>query len=1010
MAEKKGIFQNLIEGIGRVVGGPAGEAGFKFGRETVIPKVQEGISKLESAAASGIAFVSPAKARILGTPVRGPEIFDIEQQKPVRRIVTTAGVPATLGESIRRGFKAPKEKRLTIGKLVKQEAPTFGIPGKGKPTEVARKVAGAGFELVGPEDILIPAGGTILKATKQIPTREISKLPSDALAKLVTEKGPEALKIAEEAIKSEKGQAEFRSASDLLQQSKILQKVDIPKSPTITRKVDKPSQLGLFEDATEIVQDTIPGIELRAQQKYAENLNLERVNVPQKVKEDLVRAVDEVKPDLDRLRGKTLSNKEAVEASQDLTKQFDVLTEEVGRESTKNWIAAQTRLRESYTNAIKEGKVTPDLLESLRIDLSNTTDIARKLQSRSIKVSGEKGAFVEKVLREFVKHGKTNEEILKVMEGVDVNNVQEVTKVYRDLVKPSLTEIFDEFRYGNMLSSPKTHAVNFTSNAIQSAILEPTLKFIDGTQDIFASLLKGGKRERYISEIPVYYRGLLNAIPEASRAAMDVIRGKESLRKPDIDTIPTLSKLTAPQQFVLKVLESGDALWTTLVKEGEAKALMHRLSKQGIDPNTVDINKLATDKAAELLFRKALDPSNKEGQGKLLAAIDQATDALFSARGKFKPLEWSVPFIQTPMNMLKQYVEVSPLGLATLPGNTDKTRQLSKSILGSTIFAASMAFLQDNDATWAAPISKKEREEFFNTGRKPFSVKIGDNWVSYDKLGPIAFPLAMAAAVKYNTEQSPSSLTDSNAEKLTAVLGSLMEFFADQSYLEGVNNLLKTVQDPEQYLPKLISDNLRQSIPLTALQGWVARTIDPIYRDPGSTVERILTGIPILSTTVAPHTNQFGEPSVRKNAIFNSLSPVHVNPQETNAVFENIWQKRQADKKYNSIVKKVKDGKISQAEAIKALEKLKQIRERFIPQGEEPLTDAESEALDVGKVVPTTRRKGKKVRVTKKKTPVIKIARTTARPRRGARRVVVQAPKFEELLPEQQRRINLRLT
>jgi len=101
------------------------------------------------------------------------------------------------------------------------------------------------------------------------------------------------------------------------------------------------------------------------------------------------------------------------------------------------------------------------------------------------------------------------------------------------------------------------------------------------------------------------------------------------------------------------------------------------------------------------------------------------------------------------MNILKQGIEYSPLGITTLPGAANKTEQLAKSMVGSSVLLGASWLAMNGRTTWATPTSPKEKEAFYASGRQPYSIKIGDNWVSYSKLGPLAYPIAMASSFQW---------------------------------------------------------------------------------------------------------------------------------------------------------------------------------------------------------------------------------------------------------------------
>jgi hypothetical protein len=210
------------------------------------------------------------------------------------------------------------------------------------------------------------------------------------------------------------------------------------------------------------------------------------------------------------------------------------------------------------------------------------------------------------------------------------------------------------------------------------------------------------------------------------------------------------------------------------------------------------------------------------------------------------------------------------------------------------------------ESTWDAPTSKNEKEEFYASGRKPYSVKIGDNWVSYSRLGPLAYPMAMAAAVKWYFENDPKATSTDSIEKTTKLLGGIAGFFSDQSYLSGIGDLVSVAKGEDYAIKGMLANFGKQLVPLTSLQGWVARQLDPIYRQPKTITEQIKAGIPGLSKSIDPYTDPLGNPSKRENLPFNAWSPVNVNP--ANQQFEDIYQKRQLQKRSDAEAKALTSG------------------------------------------------------------------------------------------------------
>jgi hypothetical protein len=266
---------------------------------------------------------------------------------------------------------------------------------------------------------------------------------------------------------------------------------------------------------------------------------------------------------------------------------------------------------------------------------------------------------------------------------------------------------------------------------------------------------------------------------------------------------------------------------------------------------------------------------------------------------------WVVPFIRTPANILKQGIEFSPIGFATLPGSTRKAEQLSKAMIGSMVFGGAAGLAMQDRTTWAVPKTAKERAAFYAAGMQAYSVKIGDKWVSYSKLGPLAYPIAMAAAMKHYSMDAPEVAGADTGEKAVRILGGIAEFFSDQSYLAGIQVLLeipKGVSDVGGAVSKTTSNFATQLVPLSGLLRWVDQIVDPVYRKSrrdlsvDAIIENVKKGIPGLSQDLPAYKTPRGEDSKRPLPIVNAVSPVAVSEENERekARFEKMQAARRA--------------------------------------------------------------------------------------------------------------------
>src|SRR3990167_2172385 len=560
--------------------------------------------------------------------------------------------------------------------------------------------------------------------------------------------------------------------------------------------------------------------------KYAFNINKKRLNISNAARVRLDKTVSAIKPELELAKGKRLSNAEVVKAA----KISDSLKNVVSRKETADITARLTRLRQEVAAGAEGKGVSKDYIQNLKVLSSWAADTGRKLQSFSIGADPDAKSVKEEIVRDIIKLGKDTDEIISASKNVDFTNPKEATAFYRQYVKASTSELLDEYRYINLLSSPKTHIINTFSNILQAGVVSPGTKLYSGAVDAFAEGLTGKARTHYVGEVPQYYKGAFNAIPDAIDGFRKALSGESFMGRPDIKRLGTGNKLLEQAGIILRFLEAQDVFFRTMIKGGELESLSYKAGKTGkqLDPSALDAK--AGENAAYYVFR-----GSQEGQGKLLESIDTFTKGIYSLRKG--PLKWFIPFVQTTMNIVKQGIEYSPVGVATIPGAKDPIEQIGKALMGSTVMLGAAYLAARGDSTWAAPTGEKDKEVFYASGRKPYSIRIGDRWYGYSRLGPLAYPIAMATALKYNFEQDPKAAEQTNFEKIADTVGGVAKFFTDQSYLQGVGSFINATRGDKQALKSALSNIPRQLIPLSSLQGWVARIIDPVYRKAGSPVE-----------------------------------------------------------------------------------------------------------------------------------------------------------------------------
>ncbi len=452
----------------------------------------------------------------------------------------------------------------------------------------------------------------------------------------------------------------------------------------------------------------------------------------------------------------------------------------------------------------------------------------------------------------------------------------------QDKIPWGVSDTIDFYRYNNLLSSPLTHLRNAWNNAFNSLVLRP------------GSLVFEGRPKDAVK----YEIGALKAIPDAIDEFTKVIRGETPLDLAKIDVqkvkVPK-NKLGQLYAWPQKAMEGADKFFSEMVKQGEL-ASGKTLSE-------------ATKAAEYFLLRTDLNPAE---QGYLFNALDRIPKALYEIR-KIPVLGWTVPFVRTPFNAAKMWLEYSPAGLATIPGAADKRAQVGKMLFGSMASLIGMKAATEGRTTWAAPTDADQKDLFYATGRKPFSIQVGGKWIPMATFGGLAWALALPAAVKYFNDDSRTALTDSQFEKLTQSVFSLVGFWSQSTPMSGLGSFVKLMEgDVDFNLSRIAAQTAGQLTPEAGLMRYITQVLDPIYRRPEGFIENLKSGIPGLSQTIdRTYEEPTGEPSKRN--IFHYFTPYGVGIPVPE--WEPLLEGRTQELQENALMAELKRGVVKDGAA-----------------------------------------------------------------------------------------------
>lgn len=279
------------------------------------------------------------------------------------------------------------------------------------------------------------------------------------------------------------------------------------------------------------------------------------------------------------------------------------------------------------------------------------------------------------------------------------------------------------------------------------------------------------------------------------------------------------------------------------------------------------------------------------------------------------------PFVKTPWNIIKEgynYVPIVPMiqaGKITKDGVTKARLSLRTSVvpmhgpsrkmttaelmprqvIGASIFAMVGSMYHEESLTGSLPQSSSERQRWKDTGKKPYSIKIGDTWIEYNRFEPIATPLAIAADLfDYVSlyQEDDDINTEEGDELVKDLMYVLKSNLTSKTFLEGFGTLIDVAADPNiDTMSVLAETSLRPFTP--AIVANMTKAADTYERQTQDVWDKLQARLPILRTQLPVQYGVYGEAKKTDpiKALFNvgfsteeNLTPLqrHINDLEWN--------------------------------------------------------------------------------------------------------------------------------
>jgi len=233
---------------------------------------------------------------------------------------------------------------------------------------------------------------------------------------------------------------------------------------------------------------------------------------------------------------------------------------------------------------------------------------------------------------------------------------------------------------------------------------------------------------------------------------------------------------------------------------------------------------------------------------------------------------------KTRKSLMEQMVAVKPDGTPDLLTRAEARGRLASGTIMTAALASVVSMYKDR-INGGGPKDFKQRQAWQAAGNMPYSIRVGDKWISYQRLDPVATMIGVFADMVDLIEDGKMHSIDSNIfEKVMAAsMLTVTRNATNKSYLAGIDKFFSFIFDPESTSAgKYIGGVLGGFVPNILNQGQ-SITGDQELKETRTLVDVIAKRIPGVAMDLKR--NPLGEPVVQEYfegaaGIVNPLNPI----------------------------------------------------------------------------------------------------------------------------------------
>lgn len=633
-------------------------------------------------------------------------------------------------------------------------------------------------------------------------------------------------------------------------------------------------------------------------------INFARINGEDDIKAVMDNLVNEpsLSPSIDAARRGVQGNEATLKAAQDINGFADLMKRRTGDAFNAEQIVAARQLYYDTTEKLMETAklaARPEANDADQFNFRRMLAIHQSVQKEFMGVRAEAGRAlqawridlgggsrfkqqVEETLQQFGGKEVSVELAQKIAAAGNALSTDQLNNIVQRSVTARTIDAAAEAWTLGLLTNPTTHIVNVGSNILTGLHL--------GVERLAQTALPNSKTP--IQEGIYYFKGFMEAQKEAMLNAAKAFKTGQTgfgLGKLEAPYTRATSKdillQTGDEGSVFRAFAHGMDWWGGLLSKyvggslaaGDeyGKTLLYRAQLHSLAAREGVEQGLDGKALKEFIASKVADPNNAMATNamdfadygtytKALSGLPANIQSFVARNPAFRLV---APFIRTPMNIFKFAFERTPVALMMrgfrddiAAGGVRSETALAKLGTGTAIMAMATDFALQGKITGAGPQDPETQAALKRTGWQPYSLKVGDKYVSYSRWEPFATLLGMSADISEITSnyEAYDIAQQQEVDKLVlAGAAAVSNQLVGKTFMQGFADMIEMFSDPARYAATW-SQRMAGSI-VPAGVAAVERAISPELSFVTSEIDAIKSRIPGLSATVPPRLNVWGE-------------------------------------------------------------------------------------------------------------------------------------------------------